>query len=357
VAEWLGWGLQNLKRRFDPALTPQITMKAIVLNGFGDSSNFKLTELPTPTIKANEVLVQIKAAAFNPIDYQMRKGLRESRLMRSPVLGREFSGIVITTGPEAHRFKPGDEVMARAGSMGSNGTYAQYIALNEQLLAKKPANISFEQVAAIPSSGLTAWECFSRAGIKPGENVFITGATGGVGRFFIKLLKLYGIQHIVATTGSDESAKALNKLGIANDAIIDYHMDKLEDAVLSANGGNRFDCSVDLAGGTISEVAARVLKVNGTYLNVTFLGTPETRSALFDRACKIYNIAAYAHGLSGNLNWYGATLGLIADLIEINDITPPDVNLIGDLSEESVKEAHRLMEGNLIFGKKIVMTI
>jgi NADPH:quinone reductase-like Zn-dependent oxidoreductase len=145
VAEWLGWGLQNLKRRFDPALTPQITMKAIVLNGFGDSSNFKLTELPTPTIKANEVLVQIKAAAFNPIDYQMRKGLRESRLMRSPVLGREFSGIVVATGPDASRFKTGDEVLALAGSMGSNGTYAEYIALNEQLLALKPVNISFEE--------------------------------------------------------------------------------------------------------------------------------------------------------------------------------------------------------------------
>ncbi len=158
-------------------------MKAIVLNGFGDSSNFKLSNLPLPIVTGNEILVQIKAAAFNPIDYQMRKGLRESRLMRSPVLGREFSGIVIETGPDATRFKPGDEVMALAGSMGSNGTYAEYISLNELLLAKKPANISFEQAAAIPSSGLTAWECFSRAGIKPDESIFITGATGGVGRF------------------------------------------------------------------------------------------------------------------------------------------------------------------------------
>jgi NADPH2:quinone reductase len=357
VAEWLGGGLQNLKRRFDPALTPQITMKAIVLNEFGDSSNFKLTELPTPIVKANEVLVQIKAAAFNPIDYQMRKGLRESRLMRSPVLGREFSGIVVATGPDASRFKTGDEVLALAGSMGSNGTYAEYIALNEQLLALKPVNISFEEASAIPSSGLTAWECFSRAGIKPGESIFITGATGGVGRFFIKLLRLQGIRHIVATAGSDESAKALNKLEIANHAIIDYHTDNLEDTILSANGGNRFDYSADLAGGAISEVAARVLKINGSYLDVTFLGTPETRSALFDRACKIYNIAAYAHALSGNYSWYGTTLGLIADLIERDDITPPDINLIGGLSEDSVKEAHRLMESNLIFGKKIVMTI
>ncbi|MES2064127.1 MAG: NADP-dependent oxidoreductase [Bacteroidota bacterium] len=332
-------------------------MKAIVLNGFGDTSNFKLTDLPTPTVQANEVLVQIKAAAFNPIDYQMRKGLRESKLMRSPVLGREFSGIVIEAGPGASRFKPGDEVIALAGSMGSNGTYAEYISLNEQLLAKKPGNISFEQAAAIPSSGLTAWECFARAGIRPEESIFITGATGGVGRFFIKLLKLYNVHRIVTTAGSDESAKALTQLGIANDDIINYNVANLEAAILLVNGGDRFDYSADLAGGAISEVAARVLKINGSYLDVTFLGTSETRSALFDRACKIYNIAAYAHGLSGNLGWYGATLGLLADLVETNDIVPPEINLIGDLSEASVIDAHRLMESNLIFGKKLVMTI
>jgi len=332
-------------------------MKAIVLSGFGDTSNFKLTDLSTPAVQANEVLVQIKATAFNPIDYQMRKGLRESRLMRSSVLGREFSGIVIETGSGVSRFKLGDEVIALAGSMGSNGTYAGYISLHEQLLAKKPGNISFEQAAAIPSSGLTAWECFSRAGIRPEESIFITGATGGVGRFFIKLLKLYNVHRIVATAGSAESAEALTQLGIANSDIVNYNVGNLEDAILLANGGDRFDYSADLAGGAISEVAARVLKINGSYLDVTFLGTPETRNALFDRACKIYNIAAYAHGLSGNLNWYGATLGLLADLVEANDIVPPEINLIGDLSEASVIDAHRLMESNLIFGKKLVMTI
>jgi NADPH2:quinone reductase len=357
VAEWLGGGLQNLKRRFDSALTPQTYMKAIILTGFGDSSNFQLTSLPDPVASGNEVLIKIKAAAFNPIDYQMRKGLRESKLMRSPVLGREFSGVVIEAGPHANRFKPGDEVMGLAGSMGSNGTYAEYISLNEQLLAKKPPNISFEQAAAIPSSGLTAWECFSRAGIRPEESIFITGATGGVGRFFIKLLKLYGVHRIVATAGNNESAKTLNKLGIANNDIIDYKVDNIEGAILSANGGHRFDYSADLVGGAISEVAARVLKINGSYLDVTFLGTPKTRDALFDSACKIYNIAAYAYGANGNFSWYGATLSLLADLIEINDITAPDINIIGDLSEETVQKAHHLMETNYLFGKKIVMTI
>jgi NADPH2:quinone reductase len=356
VAEWLGGGLQNLKRRFESVLTPQ-NMKAIVLTEFGDSSNFKLANLPIPAVIANEVLVQIKAAAFNPIDYQMRKGLRESRLMHSPVLGRELSGTIVGTGPQAKRFKPGDDVMALAGSMGSNGTYAEYITLNEQLLAKKPDAISFAEAAAIPSSGLTAWECFSRAKIKPGESIFITGAAGGVGRFLIKLLKLNGVHNIVATAGSEQSAKALIDLGIDKNAIIYYQNEDLEEAILSANNGNKFDYAADLAGNKISELAASVLKINGNYLDVTFLGTPETRSLLFDRACNVYNIAAYAHGLAGEWDWYGSTLGLLSELIVKVQISAPDVNIIGALSEATVQEAHRLMEGNFIFGKKIVMTI
>jgi len=87
-------------------------MKAIVLNGFGDVSNFSTAELEEPVIKDDDVLIRIKAAAFNPIDYQMRLGLRESRLMNSPVLGREFSGIVMKTGSKVSIYRPGDEVMA-----------------------------------------------------------------------------------------------------------------------------------------------------------------------------------------------------------------------------------------------------
>ncbi len=170
-------------------------------------------------------------------------------------------------------------------------------------------------------------------------------------------MKLYGVTRIVTTAGSDQSAKALIKLGITSNAIIDYTIEDPKNVIVLANGGDRFDYAADLAGGPISEVAARVLKLNGNYLDVTFLSTPETRSALFDRACKIYNIAAYAHGLEGHLDWYGATLGQISDLIGMNSITPPDINITGALSEDTVREALQIFDDNLIFGKKLVMTI
>ncbi|OOQ57777.1 quinone oxidoreductase family protein [Mucilaginibacter pedocola] len=332
-------------------------MKAITLKAFGDSSNFELTNLPVPAVGPNDVLVQIKATAFNPIDYQMRKGLRESALMRSPILGREFSGVVVGTGSNAKKFTPGDAVVALAGSLGSNGTYAEYIAINQKLLAKKPAGIFFEEAAAIPSSGLTAWETITRAGIKPDDSIFIAGATGGVGRFLIKLLKLNGINDITATAGNPQSVDSLIALGVDSNRIVNYNADNLTDAILKTNGRQKFDYVADLAGGTITEAAASVLKINGTYLDVTFLSTEEAREILFDSACNIYNIAAFAYGLSGNLEWYGNTLEQINNLISTGQLSAPDVNVIGGLSVATVQEAHRLMESNQIFGKKIVMSI
>lgn len=332
-------------------------MKAIILNGFGDVSNFSLAEMETPVIKNDEVLIQIKATAFNPIDYQMRLGLRESRLMRSPVLGREFSGIVLKTGNEVNDFEPGDEVMALAGSRGSNGSYAELMGLNHKLLAKKPKNISFEQAAAIPSSGVTAWQCLMRMGATKNNSIFINGAAGGVGRFLIKLLKSQGISNIVATAGNEQSIAALRDLELNAAQIINYKDDELVQNILNANAGNKFDFAVDIVGGGIAETAAQVLAVNGTYLDVTFLGTQTTREILFDKGCNILNISGYAYALADNLGWYGNTLNKITALIEQGDIDVPAVNVIGKFSIQTVQQAHVLMEANQIYGKKLVMTI
>jgi NADPH2:quinone reductase len=332
-------------------------MKAIQLNGFGDVSNFSLTYLDAPVIKNDEVLIQIKAAAFNPIDYQMRQGLRESRLMRSPILGRELSGVVLQAGPDVIGFKPGDEVMALAGSRGSNGSYAELMALNYRMIGRKPRHISFEEAAAIPSSGLTAWHCFTRMQAKEPDSIFINGAAGGVGRFLIKLLIANGVSNMVATAGSGQSIAALQSLGLGAGQIIKYNQPGLKDLIINANHGNRFDYAVDLVGGSIAETTAEALKMNGNYVDVTFLGTATTREILFDKGANILNIAAYAFATENNLSWYGDTLNHLAQLIETHKIDAPTVNVIGNLSVETVQEAHRLMEANHIYGKKLVMKI
>jgi len=331
-------------------------MKAILLDGFGDVSNFSLAEIDVPAIKDDEILIRLKAAAFNPIDYQMRLGLRESRLMKSPVLGRELSGIIVEKGKYVQGYKVGDEIIAASGSRGSNGSYAEFMTLNSSFIAHKPANISFETAAAIPSAGLTAWQCFNRMRAEANSNIFISGGAGGVGRFLIKLLLINGCTNIVTTAGSEQSINALIALGLKPSQIIDYKKDNIEQNILNANGGNKYDFAVEIVGGALAEAAANVLDINGTYVDVTFFGTQLTRETLFDKGCVIINIANYAQAAK-NANWYGQTLNELAGLIGQNKIAPPEINNVGDLSVETVQLAHTLMESNKIFGKKLVMSI
>lgn len=332
-------------------------MKAIVLDGFGGVEHFRLIEMVKPVIQENEVLIRIKAAAFNPIDYQMRQGRREKYLMTSPILGRELSGIITAVGSRVSGFSIGDEVIAASGSKGSNGSYAEYMSLNPQLVALKPANASFEQAAAIPSSGLTAWQSFSRMKISKDQSIFIAGGAGAVGSFLIRLLKQSGIDQVLSTAGSPESTGALLALGLREDQIINYKSENLKEHILNANGGQTFDFAVDLVGARMSELAAEVLKVNGTYLDVTFLGTEKAREQLFDKGCMIINISNYAYTLNDTISWYGATLSKLSALIENNEISVPAINIVGELGLETVRKAHLLMENNQIYGMKQIMSI
>lgn len=155
-------------------------MKAVILN-----RNFQLENgvIHRPHPKSNDVLIQIKASGFNPIDYQMLENELERKLISSPILGRELSGIVVEIGSNVKEFKIGDEVYCGSGSMGSNGSYAEYIAVPETIVALKPQNISFEQAAAIPSVGMTALQVFDRLSLSHQDTVLITGG-GRWCRFF-----------------------------------------------------------------------------------------------------------------------------------------------------------------------------
>lgn len=332
-------------------------MKAIVLKGFGGVEHLHLSDLEKPAVKPGEVLIRIKAAAFNPIDYQMRQGRREKELMTSPVLGRELSGIIEELGAGVTGFLPGDEVIAASGSRGSNGSYAAYMTLSPKLLAHKPKVLSFEQATAVPSAGLTAWQCFSRMKMTTEQTVFITGGSGAVGSFLIRLLKLHGIHRILSTAGSPASQDALLALGLEPANIIDYKTEDLTKKAIAANGGQPFDFAVDIVGAEVAEVAAEVLTVNGTYLDVTFLGTEHTRGILFDKGAVVINISNYAYALKNELDWYGRTLNHLSDLIDAGKITAPAIHIVGELTVKTVQEAHLLMENNQSHGRKLVMTV
>ena len=327
-------------------------MKAVILNKNGKLED-GLAEQPQP--KSNEVLIQIKASGFNPIDYQMLENELERKLISSPILGRELSGIVVDKGSEVTEFNIGDEIYCGSGSMGSNGTYAEYIAVPEAIVFFKPKNISFEQAAAIPSAGLTSLQIFNRLKLTPENTVLVTGATGGVGSFLIKLLLAHNIRQITATVGSEENRQILLNLGLKDHQIINYKEENLISNILKANNDQPFEYGIDLVGNYMSEVTAEVLKINGMYVDVTALVTKDAHETLFNKGTLIMNISNYTYGMVKKYEYYKNSLITIKTFIENETILPPQYKTVGNLSLDTVLQAHSLLKNNQTQGHKLIM--
>ncbi|AZA92572.1 Zinc-type alcohol dehydrogenase-like protein SA1988 [Chryseobacterium nakagawai] len=327
-------------------------MKAVILN-----KDFKLeegfTEKPQP--QNNEVLIQIKASGFNPIDYQMLENELERKLISSPILGRELSGIIVEKGADVTQFNIGDEVFCGSGSMGSNGTYAEYISVPEAIVSLKPKNISFEQAASIPSAGLTSFQIFKRLKLQPQQTILITGAAGGVGSFLLKILLAHHIENFIATVGSEENRQMLLNLGVKGHQIVNYKEENLIDNILKANHHQPFDIGIDLVGNYMAEVTAEVLKINGTYVDVTALVTKEAHELLFNKGTLIMNISNYTYGMVKQYDYYKSSLEEITKLIENGSIIPSQYKIIGTLSLETVLKAHSILKNNQTQGHKLIM--
>lgn len=186
----------------------------------------QLVDMPEPNIGDNEVLVAIHATALNQLDNKLKEG--EFKLLlpyKFPlVLGHDFAGVITKVGSKVNRFKVGDEVFARPADF-HIGTFAEYIAVNENDLALKPKNISMEEVASIPLVALTVWQAFvEKAQLKKGQKVFIQAGSGGVGTIAIQLAKHLGAT--VATTASVHNFELLKSLGA--DVLIDYKTQDFE---------------------------------------------------------------------------------------------------------------------------------
>ncbi len=197
-------------------------MKAVLFTQYGPPDLLRLEEVEKPTPKENQVLVRVHAASINAGDYRvMRANPFFIRLMgggllrpRDPRLGSDIAGRVEAVGENVKQFRPGDEVFGEVA-----GAFAEYALAREANLALKPANISFEQAAAVPVAALTALQGLRDAGvIRPGQKVLIQGASGGVGTFAVQLAKSFGAEvTAVCSTRNLDMARSLG----ANQ-VIDY---------------------------------------------------------------------------------------------------------------------------------------
>ncbi|WP_251899179.1 NADP-dependent oxidoreductase [Lactiplantibacillus paraplantarum] len=207
-------------------------MQAVVINQYGGPEELQMTTIDQPTITADEVLVAVKATSINPIDWKARQGLLKGMFdwQMPVVLGWDVAGIIVAAGPAVTKFKLGDAVFARPDIYedGRRGTYAEYAAVKEDKLALKPTELSFEQAAALPLAGLTAYQVIhNQLKIQAGEKVLIQAGAGGVGLNAIQIAKYLGAE--VATTASPNHHDLLKKLGA--DQVIDYHTTAIQDVL------------------------------------------------------------------------------------------------------------------------------
>jgi NADPH2:quinone reductase len=255
------------------------TMKAAILETYG--APFRIADIPVPAPGPGEVLVRIVASSVNPLDTKIHAGAAAHASHPLPaVLGIDLAGTVAAVGSAVTEFRVGDEVYGMAGGVGGmQGTLAEYAAVDADLLALKPANLSMQAAAALPSVVITAWEgLVDRMAVGTGETVLIQGGAGGVGHVAVQLARAFGAT--VFATGSAHSRSVIERLGAT---FID-RSEPVSDYVLRLTNGRGFDRVYDTVGGAALDASFHAVRRRGHVVSCLGWGTHALAALSFKEA-------------------------------------------------------------------------
>ncbi len=235
-------------------------MLAATIHEYGDPSVLRLETLPTPVPKGAQLLVRVHYAGVNPVDWKMREG--RNRLVLGPgwpkVLGHDFAGEVLATGPRAKRFHVGDAVYGMQGL--AMGAYATHMLVSERIAAAKPASLSFEEAAALPMTSLTSLQVLRNiVRVRAGQHLLVNGASGGVGSAAVQLGKILGAE--VTGVCSARNTALVRSLGA--DHVIDYEQGDF------TTSNARYDVVFDCVGDRTLGGCKGVLAPRGVFVSVT----------------------------------------------------------------------------------------
>lgn len=346
-------------------------MKAIRFHEFGSADVLKLEEAPKPTIGANDVLLQIKAAALNHLDLWVRSGDREKNILLPHIPGSDGAGVIAEVGSAVDFLKVGDRVLISPGiSCGhcemclggkdnlcrtyhvlgtkEDGTYAEFVKLPATNVLPIPNGLDFNQAVAIPLVFLTAWHMLvGLTKIKPGETVLVHAAGSGVGSAGIQIAKLIGA-HVITTAGTEEKLKKAKSLGA--DEVINYKEKDFVEEVKRLTGKRGVDIVFEHTGGEIFEKSIPALAKGGKLVTC---GSTDNYLAKVD----------IRYVFAKHLTLFGSFMGTKHEMIEVlkffkkgegNIQLQPVVDSVYPL--EKASEAHKRMEERKNFGK-IVLTL
>lgn len=332
-------------------------MRALVMTRYGGPEATEFRDgVPTPAVGANEVLVKVRAAGLNPVDFKIREGkLKVIRRFPLPaVMGNEIAGVVESVGRAVSRFVVGDRVYARLDK-DTMGGLAELAAVHEDHLARMPATLTFEQAAAVPLAALTALQALrDELKLKRDQQVFISGGAGGVGTFAIQIAKHLGAQ--VATTASPRGDALVRRLGA--DVVIDYTRERFDDMLRD------YDAAFDLLGGDDLARTFTVVRRGGMVVSIAGIPEPETARRDLSRGnalAALFWVASFGtrriaarHGVGYRylfMHARGADLEAIAALIDAKKIEVI-VDKVFPFAE--AKEALAYLEQGRAKGKVVV---
>ena len=333
-------------------------MKAIVQDRYGSPDVLELREIDRPTVKDDEVLVRVRAASVHPDVWHAMKGVpyvlrimgAGLRAPKNRVPGTDMAGHVESAGRNVTRFRPGDEVFGQtlvANLWRHGGAFAEHAAVPEARLERKPANLTFEQAAAVPTSGSIAVQGVRDEGrLQPGQRVLINGAGGGVGTFAVQLAKAYGAD----VTSVDSSGKLEMLRSIGADRVVDHTQEDF------TRTGERYELVLDIVGNHPWSACRRALTPDGTYVLIGHDQFGRSGHRWFGSLSRFFKLMVISPFVSHLHPFRGAKdpgdrLVVLRELIDAGKISPV-IDRTFPLSE--APEAIRYMESGQARGKVVI---
>ncbi len=305
-------------------------MKAVRLNAWGQPVTVE--EIEQPTAGPGEVLVRVRAAGVNKVDYFIAAGYLQGMLSVPRTQGTDFAGDVVAVGDGVTHVQPGDAVYGLLPMQG--GAFAEYLVAKSAQVARKPQSLDYVQAAAVPLVGLTAWQSlFDTAGVQAGERVLVHGAAGGVGSIVTQLAKHAGA-YVIGTAGADR-AERLRELGV--DEHIDSQARPFEEIVQD------IDVVVDTVGGDVAQRSYGVLKSGGRLATPAAQISPEEAEA-----------QAQQRGIKVAGVWSQANAEQLEQLAALIDAGTVKVLVSDVLPLEQAQEAQELVAAGHPRGKVVL---